>query len=391
MTTFRRVSASDRRRYNEILRYAFAPEQGPLQDDSGNQTWPPEVTDPYGLYENDELRSTCKLYDLTAWLRTGYEQIGGLGAVATPPEDRNQGYVRALAREALAAFEERGAALVTLWPFSTEFYAQFGWTVADYRAHYECSPDLLPRADTAGQMRGVEAPDWAQLQSAERAHSEGLALSLQRSPAWWRERTLTNWDGGPEPYIYGYERDGEIDGYLVYTVDETETLSVNTLAAADERAYSALLDFLGSHGAQIDTIEFSRPTEDLLDRVERPEDVECTIKPGAMVRAPSVFALDGLGWPDAALDCTIAVSDPLEAGEHTVANLSVADGRLHVEGSDREPAVETDIGTLSTLVVGTQNTARARRLGTLTVRDDAVLDELSAAFEPQRVSLGEFF
>lgn len=390
MTTFRRVSESDRRRYNQILRYAFAPEQGPLQDDSGNQTWPPDVADPYGLYDGDKLRSTCKLYDLTAWLRTEYEQIGGLGAVATPPEDRDSGYVRALAREALAEFEERGAALVTLWPFSTEFYAQFGWTVADYRAHYECSPDLLPSADLPGRMRPVDPDEWAQLQSAERAHSEGLALSLRRSPAWWRERTLTNWDGGLEPYIYGYESDGEIVGYLVYTVDGTETLSVHTLAVADERAYSALLDFLGSHGAQIESIEVTRPTEDLLDRVETPEDVECTVKPGAMVRAPSVFALDGLGWPDAELDCTIAVSDPLS--ENTdIAAFSVVDGRLRVEESNREPAVETDIGTLSALAVGTQSVDRARQLGSLTVTDDALLDGLSAAFEPQRVSLGEFF
>ena len=390
MTTFRRVSEPDRRRYNEILRYAFVPEQGPLEEDPGNQEWPPQVADPYGLYENDELRSTCKLYDLTAWLRTGYEQIGGLGAVATPPEDRNHGYVRELARESLGEFEDHGAALVTLWPFDTEFYAQFGWTVADYRVHYECAPDLLPRTDPPGRMRLVEREDWAGLQPAEQAHSEGVALSLERSPAWWRERTLTNWDGGPRPYIYGYERDGEIAGYLVYTVDETETLAVKTLGAADEDAYLALLDFLGSHGAQIDTIEFTRPTEDLLDRLDTPEGVECTIKPGAMVRAPSVLALDGVGWPDAGLDCPIAVSDPLEDSQ-TVANFSVSDGRLHVEASDREPVAETDIGTLSALVVGTYSVERARQLGALAVHDDAALETLSAAFEPQRVSLGEFF
>lgn len=389
MTTFRRTPESDARRYNEILRYAFAPEEGPLRDGPRNQEWPPTVAEPYGLYDDASLRSTCKLYDLRAWLRTGYEQIGGIGAVATPPEDRQAGSVRSLTREALAEFADRGAALVALWPFETTFYAQFGWTVADYRVHYECAPDRLPAADTPGRMRPLDAEEWESLRPAERAHGDGLALSLRRSPEWWRERTLTNWDRGPQPYIYGYERDGEITGVLVYTVDETERLTVSTLLTADEGAYTAVLDFLGAHGAQVDTIAFSRPAEDLLDRLDAPETVECTVEPGAMVRAADVFALDGLGWHDAALDCTMSVTDPVTA-DATV-DVSVSDSRLSVEESDHEPSVETDIGTLSALVVGTQSVERARELDALTVTDGAARDQLGAAFAPQRVSHGEFY
>ena len=106
MTTFRRVPQTDRRRYSEILRYAFSPQQGPLEADAADDEWPPELFDPYGLYEDGALRSTCKLYSLDARLGEGYEPIGGLGAVATPPEDRRQGYVRKLCRGALRAFEE---------------------------------------------------------------------------------------------------------------------------------------------------------------------------------------------------------------------------------------------------------------------------------------------
>lgn len=388
MTTFRRVPEADSRRYNEILRYAFAPEDGPLRDGAVNQPWPPTVAEPYGCYD-DRLRSTCKLYDLQAWLRTDSERIGGLGAVATPPEARREGYVRALLRGALAEFADRDAALVTLWPFETEFYGQFGWTVADYRVRYECSPDTLPATDTAGRMRPLDPDEWERLRPAERAHGEGLSLSLRRSPEWWRERTLTNWDGGPEPYIYGYERDDESAAALVYTVDDSGTLTVKTLLTADEDAYTAVLDFLGAHGAQVDTVVFTRSHEGLLDRLDAPEAVECSVEPGAMVRASSVFALDGLGWHDANLDCTIAVSDPL-AEDHTV-HVSVSDGQLTVEQSDREPSVETDIGTLSALVVGTLSVDRARELGSLTVTDDTVLDGLSEAFEPQQVSHDEFY
>lgn len=385
MTAFRRVPEADYRRYDEILRYAFAPERGPLRDDTDD---PPDVVDRYGLYD-DGLRSTCKLYDLQGWLRTGYEDIGGLGAVATPPEDRREGYVRELLRGALAEFADRSASLVTLWPFETDFYAQFGWTVADYRVRYECSPKHLPTTETRGQMRPRDAEECEAFRPAERAHSEGLALSLRRSPEWWRERTLTNWDGGPEPYSYGYDRDGESAATVVYTIDDTQTLSVKTLLTADDEAYVAVLDFLASHDSQVDTLGFSRPEEDLLGRLDAPEAVECTVEPGAMVRASSISALDGLGWHDADLDCTVSVSDPL-AGDQTV-HLAVSDGSLSVEQSDREPNAETDIGTLSALVVGAQSVDRARELDSLAVTDDAVLDGLRDAFGPQQVSHGEFY
>ncbi|MXR51513.1 GNAT family N-acetyltransferase [Halovenus sp. WSH3] len=389
MTAFRRVPESDSRRYREILRYAFAPEEGPL-DEEGEE-WPPGPFDPYGLYDGGRLRSTCKLYDLDAWLREGTVRIGGLGAVATLPEDRRQGYVRELCRHALDVFEERGARLVVLWPFETAFYAAFGWATAHDERRYECPPAALPSHDSAGRMRRFDPDEWERLREAEQAHGEGVALSLRRSPAWWSERTLTNWTGGTQPYIYGYERGGEVAGYLTYTVDDSGTLAVDTLAYADEEAYRAILSVLGRHGAQIERVEFTRPDgTSLLDRIDEPERVDCAVGPGPMVRLPSVFALDGTAWPETGLDCRLAVSDPLES-EPAVVRVQTTDGTLRVSTADGSPAVRTDIGTLSQLVVGTYGVERARRLDAVTVDDERVLEELSATFEEQQVFLGEFF
>lgn len=393
MSTFRRVPDADRRRYDEILRYAFAPQAGPLADDEAEiEQWPPDLFDPCGLYDEGQLRSTCKLYDLDARLGDGYEQIGGLGAVATPPEDRRQGYVRELCRHALDAFEDRGARLVALWPFETAFYADLGWATANYRARYECPPAALPSHDSEGRMRSLGPDDWDLLRDAERTHGEDRILSLRRSQAWWRERTLTDWATDTQPYIYGYERDGEICAYLTYTVDEEETLTVETMAYADEEAYRAVLSVLGTHGAQVERISFTRPAEsNLLDRVAEPERVEYTVEPGPMVRLPSVFALDGLSWPDTGLDCPFEITDPL-AEESTVARIKTTEDGLCVrEDEDAEPAVRTDIGTLSQLVVGTHGVDRLQKLSDLTVRDESILEPLSATFEPQQVYLGEFF
>ena len=392
MTTFRPVPEADRRRYREILQYAFSPQQGPLTDGPEESLVGP--FDRYGVYADGELVSTCKLYELDAWIRDGYGPIGGLGAVATPPEHRRNGYIRELCRGVLAEFENRGAGLVTLWPFQTSFYANLGWATANRLTRYECPPGALPAHDAEGKMCQLAADEWERLQPAERAHGEGFALSLRRSERWWRERTLTNWTGGAEPYVYAYEREGEVAGYLTYSVtdDENETLSVEVLAYADEEAYRALLSFLGTHGAQIERVAFTRPEgADLFGRVDEPERVDCEVTPGAMVRLTSVDAVAFYTLPGN-LDCTLAVSDPL-AEEETTARLTVEDGDVSVtEGVEPGQVDATvDIGTLTQLVVGTHGVADALRFGGLTVESEELRQELDSVFEPQPVYHGEYY
>lgn len=393
MRSFRPVSEADRLRYREILQYAFAPERGPTLEESDGP-WPPELFDPCGLYDNGQLRSTCKLYDLEAQIRDGYERIGGLGAVATPPQDRNQGYVRELCRHALDTFADRDARLVALWPFDIAFYGQFGWATANYQTRYECPPAALPEHDAAGRMRRVDASEYERLRTVE--HAAGVALSIRRSQEWWRERTLTNWDGSQPPYAYGYEREGNLAGYLVYTIvdDPNQTMTVDALAAVDEDAYRAILSFLGTHGAQIEQVIFSRPEEsELFERAANPDAIDAAVEPGPMIRLPSVDALDGLSLPAESFSCVAAVSDPLEASP-AVVEMSVTDGTVTVESSAREADdadLALDIGTLSQLVVGAQSVTAARRRDTLTLRDDSLTDQLSTAFSEQPVSLSEFF
>ncbi|MFW5974174.1 MAG: GNAT family N-acetyltransferase, partial [Natrialbaceae archaeon] len=354
MTTFRPVPDADRRRYRAILQYAFSPQEGPLTDDPEESLVGP--FDSYGVYADDELVSTCKLYELDAWIRDGYGPIGGLGAVATPPEHRRNGYIRELCRGVLAEFESRGAGLVTLWPFETSFYANLGWATANHVTRYECPPEVLPAHDAEGRMCQLSSGEWERLGPTERAHGEGLALSLRRSERWWRERTLTNWTGGAEPYVYAYERDGEVAGYLTYSVadDENETLTVDVLAYADEEAYRAVLSFLGTHGAQIERVAFTRPEgAGLFDRVDEPERVDCEVHPGPMVRLTSVRAMEFYTIPGN-LACTLVVTDPL-AEEEGVYDLTVEDGDVSVtSGSNPASADATvDVGTLTQLLVGT--------------------------------------
>lgn len=394
MGEFRVVPDDDRERFREILQYAFAPHvnrEGKQQDSE----WPPTLFDQRGRYVDGRLVSTCKLYTLDARVRGAFLEVGGLGAVATAPEDRREGHIRHLCRDALTEYRRNSTGLVVLWPFSKAFYHDLGWGMAHSVRRYEFPPDVLPAYDVPGRMRRLDADDWKRLRRVETSHGDGIGLSLQRSEQWWRERTLSNWNGDGDPYCYGYERDGALEGYLIYTVeDEKETtLSVSNVAYTSEEAYRGLVAFLGGHGAQIEQIVLDRPVDsDLFDRIDHPERVDCQVRVGPMVRLATISALESLSWPATELDCTIEVSDPLlEATDGRFA-LSVAGGDLTVEaGVASDPDLSVGIATLSRLAIGALDIETAERLGRLEFEHDSIRDPLRELFTPQRVSLQEFF
>lgn len=396
MCEFRPVPSEDRHRLAEILRYAFSPQAGPVQEsDSGE--WPPTLFDQRGLYEDGQLVSSCKLYYLDAFFRGSVQEIGGLGAVATPPEKRRRGYVRTLCREALESYRQNDVGVVVLWPFSTEFYEQFGWAVANTVVQYTLPPEELPTHESEGEFVLLDADDWERLRPVERTYGRGTNLSLRRSAQWWRKRTLTNWTGGTDPYSYGYERGGDLEGYLVYSVrdDEQLTLVVDDLAYTDEEAYRSLLGFLGTHGAQITQLQLTRPRDaPFLERVRTPERVESAVKIGPMARLTTVSALEGLSWPAVNLDCAVSVTDPLLDRNDGVFELSVTAGEASVRPvADQAAGVDLSvgIGTLTQLAIGTHDLDTASTVGDLSVHTDSLRNDLDSLFETNSVWLREYF
>ena len=396
MSEFRPVPATDREACQRILQYAFASEQGPVTPDPDGD-WPPSLFDQRGLYDGDSLRAVCKLYFLDTTVRGAATTVGGLGAVATPPEHRGQGYAADLCRHALREYREADVGFVTLWPFSTPFYRRLGWGTANTYRRFDLPPSALPDHSIAGQLVRLDADDWERLRRVETAAAAGTALSLRRSEAWWRERTLADWDDGGLPYCYGYERDGDLRGYVVYTIadDADNTLSVSNFAAADEEARRALLAFLGNHGAQIERITLQLPLDAaLLHRVDDPAAVDCTVEAGPMVRLTDVGHLERLDWPAENLDCTLSVSDPLLDRNDGLFRLSVSGGTAMVDPlpvADSAADATVDIATLSQLAVGTHGVDAADRLAGLEILDESVRQPLADVFRSEPVYLDEFF
>ena len=392
MVEYRALRSAETETFDRIRQYAFHPQDGP--PDSSDDTDNSELGDRYGLFDDGELVSVCLQYDFEARLRGEWIDLGGLGAVATGPEHRRQGYARELIRESIRSFAAQGSPLVTLWPFETEFYRQFGFGPANTVTHYECAPGVLTDlGDSEGEFQPVDPSAWRTLRAVHLTAGEGETLSRRLGEAWWRRRVFREW-GEDRRHVYRYDRGGTPAGYLAYGVEDSE-LAVAEMGAVDHDAFCELLGFLGRHGPQIDRVAFERAGDSsLLHLVSEPEALECTIEPGPMVRATAVeMALATTPYPDGTdAAVTVAVTDPLTPDEEETYHLDVKDGSASVQSTPAEnPDLTIDVGTLSGLIVGALDVPAAEKHGDLAIESAAVRSTVADLFPTEQVYLREFF
>ncbi|MFB6129132.1 MAG: enhanced intracellular survival protein Eis [Halorhabdus sp.] len=395
MHRFRPISTAERDEFDRIRRYAFHLEDGPLprEDDSDGDAESPLGTR-YGYFDDGELTSICIHYTFETRLRGEWLEMGGLGAVATPPEHRREGNVRRLLEASLETFES--VPIVTLWPFSTAFYRQFGWASANEITRYTLPPGQLAAiAEPDGEFRPVDPDDWRTLRKVHLAAGREETLSVRRSEQWWRRRIFHAW-GDDRRHVYAYVREGTPAGYVVYDVEQGDErdLVVEYLGARDHAAYRAVLGFLGDHDSQVDRIILDRPGDStLFDVLREPQKVDAELRPGPMVRLTDVTtALEAVPYPDGVDErVVLAVSDPLLEENDGVYRLLVEDGEgLCRSKPDATPDVTLDVGALSRLLIGARSVDTLATVGDLSADADA-RETLARLFPPERVFLREFF
>lgn len=392
MPDYRPISAKYEDEYKQFLRYAFEPENGVEPDEDGDEDT--ELGDRRGLFDGDDLLCVCKHYWFTTRIRGDWHEMAGLSAVASPPESRRRGLVREMLAESLAEYRENDVYFSALWPFSYEFYGKYGWATVTKYTKYETTPDALALdTEPTGEFRRLDADDWELLVPVFDVHSERFALSTDRTEDWWRERVFKGWQ--KDPYAYAWMRDGEVRGYVVYTVrdgDDGKRLDLQEVVYADDEAYRHLLRFAQYHDSQVETVQFyDSENTTLLDLVDDPREVECEVHTGPMFRLVDVpRALETVGYPDVDGTVTFRVTDPLVEWNDGTFELDT-EGAVSCDRTDADPDVTTDVNALSQLVAGYYSVEDAERFGKFEVHGDDARARLDVLFPKRAVFLREGF
>lgn len=403
--------------FHEYTGYAFDPTSGPAEydpdDDDGWEEADRRGLVPAGDGPDERPRTICAHYWFEGRLRGEWRSTPGLSAVATPPEYRREGHVTRLLEESLAEYRDRDAICSLLWPFKHRFYRDHGWaTVAAYR-RYTATTEALAfarsRLDDPGTYRRLEADDYEVLEGPFEEHAARYGCSVRRSEAWWRNRVFESLR--TDPYVYAWERDGEVRAYLSFTIEGDwgeRTLKARDFLALDYEGLYALCAFGANHDSQVDTVQFGLPCDvDLIDVVPDPEDVECERKRGAMGRLvdaeTALPALADSALPDqapansTATDRThgaviLDIADPLVDWNDRPMRLEADGERVRCEPATggSAPTVSLDIGTLTQLAVGARSASELERAGSLDGPPEAV-SVLEEWFPPEPTYLGTGF
>ena len=405
--------------FDAFMRYAFAPDEGPYDPAEADDQ--DTIADTRGLFDADgDPVAVCAHHSFSLRIRGVDREVAGLSAVASPPEHRRQGNVGRMLRESLAEYRDRGVHVSTLWPFEYPFYANYGWATASRYRHLTAPPELLAfvddliatAGDEAGRFRPLDEGDYEAVKPVLAAMADRYDLTMDWTEEWWRERALQGWK--TDPFVYGWERDGELRGLCAYSFDDADdaddpVLRVSDVAVADDEAWFQLLRFFRNHDSQVAEVRVRAPPDaPLLDLVEDPRAVDCEVRTGPMVRLVDVAAaLEALD-PDPEIETafSLSVADTLVDRNDRTFCVAVANGAVAVElagngdadgGGDRTdpdaaPTADAavDVGTLSQLYVGYRSVDEAVRSDGLAV-DSGVVADLRALFPPRTTHLREGF
>ena len=398
MPDYRPLSDDEMDDFDSFVQYAFNITEGPPSpDDADGDETPTEekLGTAYGYFDDGELVSICRHYHWQTWVRGERHPMAGLSAVATPPEYRRNGYVSGMLRDALAEYREDGVYLSALWPFKHPFYEHLGWgTVFNGYAH-KCSPeDLASFLGTHdGTWQRLEPDDWTRTNPVHDAHGAAYELTIEREEQWWRERIFEGWH--KDPYVYGYERDGELAAYLSYVVQEEgddSQLRVRDAAWVDHEAREAIYGFLARHEAQVDRVHLWSIDDDLHWLVDDPGDLDTELHSAAMFRLVDVpAALEALPYPpEYDTEFVVDVDDPLADWNDDRFHVSVADGEAIVGRTAEDATASARIDVLSQLYVGARDVEFLTRTGQLEA-DSSTAAALDVLFPASNVLLREGF
>lgn len=325
-------------------------------------------------------------------LNGGEVDAGLIASVSVPPEERRRGYARRLMAGVLEEMHGQQTPLSLLFPFSVGFYRSLGYGLANFTWLMELAPRLLPDYPERMAVRRAGPDDEAAMRACHAA-----ARRLPQNNGWpgrgdweWHNRVAK-----PEHEKAVYVADGQVEGYLVYTLTwSTAATPAKVLewVWTSDRAWRGLAGFLAALGDQATSISYNAPQgSPLLWSLPEPYDrregaAEFTFFPAA--RLVNGFMLRVVHLPAALAarrypahvraEFVLQVEDPQLPANSQPLLVQIANGAATATATTASPQVRSGMAVFSQLYAGVMTAEQARTVGALH-GGDASCAALSAA------------
>jgi len=187
----------------------------------------------YALYSGDTLLGNSGIFPFKVWVGGHWEEIYGIGAVATMPEYRRQGVASRLLKHCMSLIDDRNIPSV-LFTELDEVYRPLGFNVInqDYRA-ITVKEKLFEKP--GDNFRTINTLSENDLESIARLYfsSPEYTGKVMREESYWRFYRMM-FDPYEKPTIIFFTSGGIDEGYIRYET-EPDRLTVTEVSCPGDR------------------------------------------------------------------------------------------------------------------------------------------------------------
>ncbi len=350
----------------------------------------------YGLFREGRLLGGMRFHDFRMNFLGSRVAAGGVGAIAVDLLHKKEHVAKEMMTYFIQHYRERGAPITLLYPFRPDFYKKMGFGYGTKLNQYRVKPAALPKGSSRAHVRYLDKND---REAVRDCHNRFLAQThgLIEKSAYELKGLMES----SKYRILGYERDGQIRGYLAFRFSKGDCtllsdIHVRELVYEDWDALSELLTFLHVQADQIRHVIFDTHDEyfhhllldprngspELIWEVYHPSNVQAVGIMYRVINTPKIF--DSLkerdfGGQTCRVKLTIEDSFLLENAGSTL--LCFEDGRLRLADSGaHDVEVRMDVAEFSSLLVGVVNFTSLYRYGLADVSDPGYVDVIDRVF-----------
>lgn len=288
--------------------------------------------------------------------------LAGIGGVATLPQYRRRGGIRACFEAALPELYEKGVEFSYLFPFSTAYYRKFGYECCVQKYRWVVDLALLSPPETGGSFRLAEKtnPMTEAIRAVDAVWEAKYNMMVIHSPDDY------DWTEAFDPavkqeytYVF-FNREGSPKSYCTFKVaneDDGRNLSCSRFCFADKEGFYGLLELFKSLSADHRYAKFLTPAQPGLQYL-MPEwslgaaHWELQASQG-MVRVVNVASVLKKARYLGSGSAVIAVTDPQIRENNGSFAVTFRDGKaVSVEKTDARPDAAFTISAFSALIAG---------------------------------------
>ena len=266
--------------------------------------------------KNDGKTLTASLECISKRSYFGNTTLGcvGIGGVASKPEYRRAGAVRALFGKVFELAPSKGWDISILYPFSAVYYRKFGYETALTHTNAVVSFERLAGFERNTSVTVCKKEQLGRLLTLYNAVASKTNLMFERTDGTYFN--LEPYHDAAYTYIWSNAA-GEDRGYVSYTVDRpSSTVSVREICFFDREALAGLLGFLRCYDGNQKKLSFEKlpVSSPVFELFGEPNAFTRTLQPGGSLRVINLESvLRANVYPDTPGRFTFLCEDTLDS------------------------------------------------------------------------------